>query len=111
LAPHKGVPWPRTLLRARPRISHRTIRRIDVTAKGVVRAFGSVAVLTTRNGTFDMRDRCDGTASHVTQGRATLFDRIHGRQSRLRARQSRIVRARLFAARRVHLKRVPRPRV
>jgi len=108
LPPHKGVV--RTLQRARARVSHRTIRRLRVTAKGVVRAFGKVAVLSTRDATFELRDRCDGTSAHVSQGRANLFDRIHGRTARLRARQTAIVRARLFAARRLHLKKVPRPK-
>jgi hypothetical protein len=109
LPPHKGVT--RTLKRAhRPRVSHRTIRRVRVVAKGVVRAFGKVAVLSTRNATFELRDRCDGTSAHVSQGRANLFDRIRGRTARLRAHRTAIVRARLFAARRLHLKKVPRPR-
>jgi hypothetical protein len=109
LPPHKGVV--RTLQRARPRVSHRTIRRIRVAAKGVVRAFGRVAVLTGRDATFELRDRCDGTTARVSKGRASLFDRIRGRQSKLRLRHTRIVRARLFTARRLHLKKVPRPRV
>jgi hypothetical protein len=106
--PHKGIV--RTLRRARPRPSHRTIRRLKVTAKGVVRAFGSVAVLSARDASFEMRDRCDGTSAHVSRGSGTLFDRIRGRTARVRPGQSRLVRARLFTARRLHLKKVPRPR-
>jgi hypothetical protein len=110
LPPHKGVT--RTLKRSRhpARVSHRTIRRVRVTAKGLVRAFGKVAVVSTRNGAFEMRDRCDGTSARLIAGRASLFDRRHGRASRLRARHLALVRARLFAARRLHLKRVPRPK-
>jgi hypothetical protein len=111
-APHKGVA--RRLARARPRASHRTIRHLHVVAKGIVRAFGRVGVLTTHKATFDLRDRCDGTAARVTKGRASLFDRIHGGQSQLRAarhaRHARLIRARLFTAHRLHLKRVPRAR-
>ena len=87
-----------------------TIRRIRATvSKGVVRALGAAAVLTTRDASFSMRDRCDGTVTRVVRGKGTVFDRATGRRARLRAHQAYVARARLFTIRQARLRKVPRP--
>jgi hypothetical protein len=99
--PRKGVPRPP---------HNRTVNLIRAkVAKGVVRTRGQAAMFVTRNASFSMRDRCDGTSTRVVHGRGTLFDRVTGRRHGLRARQSYIARTRLFAVRIARLHRLPKP--
>ena len=78
-------------------------------AKGLVRTIAGATVLTTRNATWRIDDRCDGTRTRVSKGRATAFNRLTGRMRLLRARQAYLARARLFAARKLQLRAAPRP--
>jgi hypothetical protein len=101
-APRKGV--------MRSRLA--TIRRIRVTvAKGVVRVRGKAAMLTTRNASLSMRDRCDGTSTRLVRGRGTVFDRVTGRRIRLSAaaRKAYIARTKLFQIRQARLRKIPKP--
>jgi hypothetical protein len=101
-APRKGI--------MRSKIA--TIRRIRATvAKGVVRTLAAAAVLTTRNASFAMRDRCDGTSTRLVRGKGTVFDRVRGRRVRLSAaaRRAYIARTRLFQIRQARLRKVPKP--
>jgi hypothetical protein len=70
-------------------------------------------VLTTRNASLSMRDRCDGTSTRLVHGKGTLFNRVTGRRIRLSAaaRRAYIVRTRLFSIRHRQrgLKRPPKP--
>jgi hypothetical protein len=89
-----------------------TIRRIRATvAKGVVRTLAAAAVLTTRNASFAMRDRCDGTSTRLRRGKGKLFDRVTGRRVRLSAAARRvyIARTKLFQIRQARLRKIPKP--
>jgi type IV secretory pathway protease TraF len=90
------------------------VRRLKVTAKrtkkGIFRTIAKAAVTTVRRGTWTTTDRCDGTLTSVSKGRATLYDRVNGRKKRLRERQRYFVKVRAFAARQARLKKVPKPR-
>jgi hypothetical protein len=98
--PRKGV----------KRSRHATIRRIRAkVAKGVVRTLAAAAVLTTRNASFAMRDRCDGTSTRLVRGKGTVFDRANGRRARLRAHQAYVARAKLFRVRQARLRKIPKP--
>jgi hypothetical protein len=104
-APHKGVRRPSP---------HATIRRIRATvAKGVVRTLGKAAMLRTRNASFSLRDRCDGTSARLVRGKGTLLDQATGRRVHLSARAHRayLARALLFRIRsaRLRVPKVPHP--
>lgn len=79
------------------------------TSKGLFRAFGGASVTTVRQGRWLTEDRCDGTLTEVSRGRAVVFDRVKGRSVTVRARQRFLVRARTFGARKGRLRPPPRP--
>jgi hypothetical protein len=74
-----------------------------------VRTIAGASVLTTRNASWRIDDRCDGTRVRVSKGRGSAFNRLTGRSRSLRARQVYLARARLFAARKLQLRAAPRP--
>jgi hypothetical protein len=85
------------------------VRKLKATAKGLVRTIAGASVLTTRNASWRIDDRCDGTRVRVSKGRGSAFNRLTGRSRSLRARQVYLARARLFAARKLQLRAAPRP--
>jgi hypothetical protein len=85
------------------------VRKLKATAKGLVRTIAGASVLTTRNASWRIDDRCDGTRVRVSKGRGSAFNRLTGRSRTLHAREAYLARARLFAARKLQLRAAPRP--
>ncbi len=78
------------------------VRSLDVTAKGVVRVVGGAAAVSPSGATSAFRtdDRCDGTLITVTKGRVVATaTKGSKRRTIVKAGQSYLVKARLFAAR------------
>ena len=78
------------------------VRAVSVAAKGVYRAVGAASTAASKGtATFTTQDRCNGTRTKVTKGRVTVRDVKRKRTITLRAGQTYLAKARLFAAKRV----------
>lgn len=87
-----------------------TVRTLSArTSKGLFRTFGGASVTTVRKGRWRTSDQCNGTLTEVGSGQATVFNRVTGRQTKVRAGQALLVRSRLFTAKKGRLLPPPRP--
>jgi hypothetical protein len=93
-----------------PKPPHGIVRTLfGRTSKGLFRTFGGASVTTVRKGRWRTSDRCNGTLTEVGSGRATVFNRVTGRQVTVRAGQGYLVRSKLFVAKKGRLRTPPRP--
>jgi hypothetical protein len=76
------------------------VRLLTGNAKGRFRTVGAASSSIVTDGIWITQDRCDGTVTQVGRGRASVFDRGLKRTVTVRAGQSYLAKARLFAARR-----------
>jgi hypothetical protein len=74
------------------------IRTLSASAKGVFRTVAAASTTTVRKGTWRVEDRCRGTLTRVSAGRASVFDRGRRRTVSVRPGRSYLARARLFGA-------------
>jgi thrombospondin type 3 repeat protein len=79
------------------------------TSKGLFRTFGGASVATVSKGRWRVSDRCDGTLTQVGSGRATVFDRVKGRNVTVRSGQRFFVKSKIFSAKKGRLRPPPRP--
>jgi hypothetical protein len=73
------------------------VRQLRVVTKGVIRTVAAKGVVTGRNASWTVADRCDGTLTRVRRGRVAVTARHRTRT--VRAGHSLLIRARLFRAR------------
>ena len=75
------------------------VRMLHGVVKGVYRVLAGASTIALTHGTFTVQDRCDGTLTHLTRGRATVtITRGRHRILHLSAGRSYLAQARLFAA-------------
>lgn len=72
------------------------VRRLTIVAKGVFRARPAKGIVTGRNATWTVGDRCTGTLTRVKKGRVAV--KAGRRTTNVRAGHSLLIKARLFAA-------------
>jgi hypothetical protein len=70
------------------------------TEKGLFRIVGAAGISTAKDATWATRDRCDGTRTDVGKGRVAVLNRETRKTRTVRAGQSYLVKAKLFAAKR-----------
>jgi hypothetical protein len=74
------------------------VRRLTATGKGAFRVTGAASRADARNASFTTTDRCDGTLTRVTKGRAKVARRKGGRAIAIHAGHRYFAKARLFIA-------------
>jgi Tol biopolymer transport system component len=91
-------PLPRSASAAR---SKRSLTRLWGKGKGRFRTRGRFSAATVRGTTWFVEDRCDGTLTHTSKGRVSVFDFEAGRRVTVTAGNSYLARATRAALRRV----------
>ena len=76
------------------------VRTLSAMAKGSFRTIGGASTATATNGTWMVKDRCNGTLTEVGRGERDRARRALKKDFTLRSGQGYLARARLFAARR-----------
>jgi hypothetical protein len=79
-----------------------TVRTLTAgTEKGLFRIVGAAGISTATDATWVTQDRCDGTRTDVGKGHVSVLDRTSRKTIKVAAGRSYLVKAQLFAARRV----------